>query len=77
MELTPGQFFTKVEAYEATRERELEVVAWQTAYILNCWTGKGQTITPDQLLGREQKAMSKESVKKARRDLRRAFKLED
>jgi hypothetical protein len=48
--MTPREFWLTVEGFRKQEERQMERLAWQTAYLLQPWSKK--KVTVDKLLGR-------------------------
>jgi hypothetical protein len=47
-----------LEAYGDNAEKDLEMAALHAAWIINVWTEKGKSVTPQQLLGRDDSRVS-------------------
>ncbi len=64
-----------LQGFQRRTEMQNQLFAWHAAHIMNCWTGKGKSITADDLLGKTKPKQSNEEASLSIRERARLLKL--
>lgn len=72
---TLAEYDLALQGFQKRSESQYQLLAWHACHIMNCWTGKGKTLKPEELLGKKKELVSKEDVMAQVKETNRKFKM--